>query len=254
MPPDGAQTTAEPPAEPEVLSFGPAQTSRTHARVWVVAALAVAAVLAGLVVWRLLPEPPRDFTATDLAGVYAGMVRADGQNEVSVLDRSNSDPSPVSVRPAECGPLFSATMANEFPAEALDGVSTYWLNEGPTSISLFTFRYPDSAAAERTYRGITAALATCASMATVQAGPTKVELKQLATGSAVKLEDQVSYLVAAPSDTGRFATQVFVLANTVTWQYRYDYGRGAYSPMAAQQLTDSLVTQMRSVQAMPRQG
>jgi hypothetical protein len=43
---------------------------------------------------------------------------------------------------------------------------------------------------------------------------------------------------------------VFQLSNTITWQYRYHYGRGGYDPTGSQQLTDSLLTQMRAVQAM----
>lgn len=246
----GAAHPAEPSVEPEVLSFGPESPGRRRRRIRTVAAVAAAAVLAGFGVWQLLPTPPPDFTAADLSGVYAGMVRSDGQNEVSVLDRSNSHPADLSVTPAGCSALFAPTQGNAFPAAAVDGVSTYWLNEGAASISLFTYRYPDTDTAEREYDMIAETMDTCRSVAGLTVNDQPVQLAEVASVPPDDAPPQIAFLSTSPQDSGRFATQVFQLSNTITWQYRYDYGRRGYDPAASQQLTNGLVSQMTAVQAM----
>jgi hypothetical protein len=250
MPSTGAQIRPEPPVEPEVLSFGPKAPTPNRRRTSALVGVVLAVVLAGLAAWRLVPARPADFTAEDLSGVYAGMVRSDGQNEVSTLDRTNTHPSRLTVSPASCTVLFAQTEGNAFPAAAIDGVSTYWLNEGPVSISLFTYRYADTKTAEREYRSLSDALPGCISAGSVMVNRQPVRLRQLATAADRGSPPQLAYVSQSPRDRGRFATQVFQLNNTVTWQYRYDYARGPYDPTASQQLTQSLLAQMKAIQAL----
>jgi hypothetical protein len=205
------------------------------------------AAAVGIGVWQLVPAPPADLTAADLAGVYAGMVRSDGQNEVSVIDRSRIESSPLSVSPPRCTALFEQTTGNTFSPTALDGVSTYWLNEGSATISLLTYRYADTEAAERAYEPVRDAVPDCRS---VKVNGQAVEVSPLPTNRDQEAPPQVAYVTAVTGDSARFATQVFQLSNTITWHYRYDYRSGPYDPTAAQRLTDALVVQMRAVQAM----
>ena len=63
----------------------------------------------------------------------------------------------------------------------------------------------------------------------------------------------ISFVASTPSSTGRFATDAMQLNNTVTWQFRYDYGSPMnYSTQGARQLMDSLISQMRAVQDSDR--
>jgi hypothetical protein len=239
-------------SDPEILAFGPAAPRPRQRRVWLVAAVVILALVAGWGVWRWWPRPPADFTLVDLEGVYAGMVRSDGLNDASTLTRDKLTQSPVSVRPAECAPLFDATLSNQFPATAQDGVSAYWLDEGSASISLVTYRYLDPDAAAAQFDLVQTALRAClgSTLAVDQDRGVRLEEQELDPPATTKR--YLSYLVAAQSASTRFTTDVLLVDNTVTWQYRYDYhSRETYSPLAAQQLMASLVTQMRSVQAMP---
>jgi hypothetical protein len=240
------------PAEPEVLSFGPPLSrplSRHSWRVRLSLLLVVVVLALGFGVWRLLPRPRPDFTLTDLQGVYSGMVRSDGTNDVSTVTRDRLTEPPVAVAPAECTALFEATLSNQFPATALDGVSTYWLNEGFATISLVTFRFRDREAAGRQFEAVAAALDRChGADLTIDRRPgTTVDAQQVPAPATV--DRYVSYQVSTGPDSSRFSTDVAQLDNTVTWQYRYDYrSRADYTPAAAQQLMASLVSQMRYVQ------
>lgn len=251
-PHDGAEpprTPAEgvtPAADADLLTLGPAPRRPTRRRLSIIVGAVLVVLVVGLVAWRLVPPAPADFTSSDLEGVYGGMVRSDGQNEVSVLTRANSYPAPIEIAPEACVPLFTQTLGNAFPEQALDGVSTYWLNEASMSISLFTYRYADSDAAEREFTRVQDALAACRPAGAVTSGGKPVTLEAVTTTD----DDppQLAYLVTG--STGRFATQVFQLQNTVTWQYRYDYADGPYVASASQQLTVGLVSQMTAVQQM----
>jgi hypothetical protein len=241
------------PAEPEVLSFGPRPSRplpRLSRRTRLSLLLVVLALALGFGVWRLLPRPRPDFTLSDLQGIYSGMVRSDGTNDVSTVTPDRLTEPPVVVAPAECTALFEATLSNQFPADALDGVSTYWLNESSATISLVTYRYPDPDTAGRQFEAIAAALDRChGADLTVDHRPgTTVDTQQVAAPATV--DHYVSYQVSTgPDSSTRFSTDVAQLDNTVTWQYRYDYrSRANYSPAAAQQLMASLVSQMRYVQ------
>lgn len=254
-PHDGAEpprTPAEgetPAADADLLTLGPAPRRRTHRRRSLVVGAVLLLLVVGLVLWRLVPPAPADFTAADLEGVYAGMVRSDGQNEVSVLNESNSYPATISVTPDACVPLFEQTLGNAYPEQALDGVSTYWLNEASMSISLFTYRYADPAAAEGDFARVQDALTTCRTATSLTSAGRPVTLEPVPTAPGdTDRAPQVAYLTTG--STGRFATQVFLLQNTVTWQYRYDYADGPYVATASQQLTDALVSQMAAIQQM----
>jgi len=234
---------------PEVLAFGPSPAGRARRRALTVAAVVVAVLLAGVAVWRLLPEPPPPFSLVDLQGVYAGMVRSDGTNEVSILTPDKLTEPPSRVSPPECVPLFDATLSNQFPAAALDGVSTYWLDAGGATISLATYRFGDAKAARRQFDEVAAAVPACThrpltlgKSSTMTVGPQPVT-------EPADVDGYLSYLQSASGADSRFSTDVALLDNTVTWQYRYDYrSQDNYTPLPAQQLMSSLMSQMHDVQ------
>ena len=234
-------------SEPDVLSFGPAPVRISRRTRWLVGLLVALALAFG--VWRLLPQPPPDFSLTDLQGVYTGMVRSDGTNSVSTLTPGTLTEPPTAVSPRACSPLFDATLSNQFPATALDGVSTFWLDDGSASISLMTFRFVDSDAARIQFDAIASALGTCGSGRVRVDERSDVSVAALPVSALPTVKNYLSYQVAAPSATNRFSTDVAQLDNTVTWQYRYEYRRSVEtSSSAARQLMASLVTQMRDVQ------
>ena len=78
-------------------------------------------VLAGGAAWRFWPRPVEPLSVADVQNTYAGMVRADGTNDASVMTRRTVTENPVSVKPEACAPLVEATVANRFPAAAQDG-------------------------------------------------------------------------------------------------------------------------------------
>jgi hypothetical protein len=234
--------------ESDMLSFGPSPRRRLSRRArWLVGLLVVLALAFGI--WRVLPKPPPDFTLADLQGAYTPMVRSDGTNSVSTLTSGTLTEPPVSVSPAACSPLFDATLSNQFPATALDGVSTFWLDDGSASISLMTFRFVDSAAAQVQFDSIASALGTCGGGGVRVDEQSDVTVDAQPVPALATVEKYLSYQVGSPSASSRFTTDVAQLDNTVTWQYRYEYRRSAESSSsAAQQLMASLVTQLRDVQ------
>ena len=48
----------------------------------------------------------------------------------------------------------------------------------------------------------------------------------------------------------KLAEHVLTFNNTVTWQFRYEPVPGAYTPVTAERVMDSLTDQMRAVQDM----
>lgn len=241
-----------------MLTTGLEPLSRGTKRGILIGILVLAVLVAGFGAWKLWPRPPEPFSLVDLRGVYAGMVRSDGTNDASVLSRENFAESPAAVDPDACEPLFEATTFSMFPADALDGVGTYWPNDR-VAISLFTFRFADPAAAQAQFERIESAVATCADkpMQILPRGrgepPTQridAQSGVVSKTSAAPLEDvhqQAAYLFT--TDAGvKFAVQVFVYNNLVSWQFRYDPQPGSYDPTPAGQLDYSLATQMRAVE------
>ena len=72
-------------------------------------------LLAGLMIWRFWPEPAPLFSLSSLQGVYAGMVRSDGTNDASVIDRRSTSEEDGYIVPSACAPLFEATVLNRVP-------------------------------------------------------------------------------------------------------------------------------------------
>jgi hypothetical protein len=245
-----ASSDVQPDAE--VLSFGPRPVRVRSWRPLVIAAVAALVVAAVLAVLALRPQPPRDFTFSDLQDVYAGMVRADGTNDAATLDKSQPRrPPAVAVAPSTCLPLVETTLAEQFPAKALDGVSTYWLGETSASaVSLFTLRYPNRAAATSEYQAIADALAACDGQQLMIGRDSG-----LVTATPVSYENgvqsQLGYLVKlATGDL--YAISVMQYANTISWQFRLEIGSQPYQPFVAQRLMDSLVAQVRSIEDLRR--
>lgn len=240
----------------DVLAFAPRPVNRRL--ITALALLVVLALLAvlGVVVWRRL-QPPPDFTLPQLQGAYTGMVRSDGTNDVSTIDPSKFDDPPLTFTPAGCAALFDTTVANQWPAGALDGVSTYWLNDGTASISLFTVRYADDDAAKAAYRQVVDARPGCEGSITFSAS-SRLDRRLPESGGTLhdvtvvagkQTPDQVAYRLERAGSQARYVVHLLRLSNTVSWQYRYDYGTSAYDNTADQQLMDGLATQLLSVQA-----
>jgi hypothetical protein len=212
-------------------------------------AVAIAvALLAGLLLWRFWPAPAPIFSLSDLQGVYAGMVRSDGTNDASVIDRRWTSEQDGYVLPAACEPLFEATVLNRAPREALDGVGTFWeLNR--SAVSLFTYRFPDVASAEREYQRLSTVLDNCRDV------PVQVHARPASRGMLTvtplildsNAPSQIAYVLTT-NDGTKLAVHVLAFSNTVTWQFRYEPVLGTYLPLTAQRVMDSLTDQLRAVQ------
>lgn len=235
-------------AGPEVLESAPRPVDRRLLRGLVAAAVVGVLAVAGLVVWQRL-QPPLDFTLEQLQGAYTGMVRSDGTNDVSTIDASRFPQAPLRISPEACTPLFVSTVSNQFPPAALDGVSTYWLGGAAASISLFTVRYADTEAASEAFRAVTDASTGCAGQTVIFSGSEESgRVQEVAVAPPEDAPEQVAFALDRGPGQGRYALHVLRLSNTITWQYRYDTGRGAYDPTPAQQLMNGMSTQLLSVQ------
>jgi len=231
--------------------LGPRPRRRRPRWFSVVAVILGLLILGGAAAWRFWPRPVDPLSLADLQDTYAGMVRSDGTNDASVLTRQSVAETPVTVSPPECAPLVQATMANRFPDAALDGVGTYWFVQ-PSTISLFTMRFPDAAAAETERTRIDSALDACADREVFvrRSQDTGIRVWQanvtrIAAGAGG--DDQVGYLLNGRN--GLLAIQLMPYLNTLTWQYRYETGSTSYSPLAADRLMQSLRVQLESVAA-----
>ena len=234
---------------PEVLTLGPQPKRRPSWRPLVLLLVAVLLVTAGAVVWWLRTRPSNEFTFSDLQDVYAGMVRADGTNDAAVLSADQPRPEPVAVSPDYCQPLVETTLVDKFPPHALDGVSTYWLGEGSSSaVSLFTLRYPDAETAEGQFQVITDALAACdGDQVSIGENTGAISTTPVSFDNGVRT--QLGYLVTL-STGDRYAIVVLQYENTITWQFRLEFGTQPYDPYAAQRLMDSFMAQVRSIQEL----
>lgn len=238
----------EPPpeVETETLDLGPAPRRPRPVLVVVILALTFV-LLAGVVAWRFWPRPVAPVTLEELQGIYAGMVRADGVNDASVVDRTKAPTARVDVTPAACAPLFDTTTFNQFPSAALDGVTTYWMGR-PVTTSLFTMRYSDADSAQDDYERVEQALSECAdqdvSVTSRRTITVRVNQTPVSTDNGVRAQSGFAY---RDDDSSTFAVHVLQFENLLTWQFRYHTSDGAYDPLVAQQLMDSFMSQTRSV-------
>jgi hypothetical protein len=235
----------QPSPPPEQLVLGPRPDRRLPR--WVpVAALAIGLlIVVGAAVWRFWPRPVEPLSLLELQGTYEGMVRHDGTNDASVLTRRSVAETPVTVTPAECSPLLEATMANRFPAAAIDGVGTYWIGQRST-IALFTLRFADTDQAEAERTRIADALDACTDrQITVRSQESSAAWQTTVVPTSTGSDDQLGYTLAGPN--GLTAIQLMPYLNTVTWQYRYETGSAPYTPLAANQLMQSLHAQLDAV-------
>jgi hypothetical protein len=245
-------TTAPPQPGPDILIVGPDQGDRLSGR-WVLALLAGGmALIAGLLFWRFQPAPAPVFTLPDLQGVYAGMVRSDGTNDASVIDRDRVSEQSGYILPARCEPLFEATVLNRVPQEAIDGVSTFWALDR-SAVSLFSYRFPDIASANREYRRLAGVFDNCRDAhVELHAQPAGTGLLSgLQQDPAGETPAQLGYVLTTNGGT-KLAVHVLAFSNTVSWQFRYEPVPGAYTPLTAQRVMESLADQMRAVQALQR--
>lgn len=241
--------SAEERLEPEVLSLGPRPFRGPSRRLLALVLVTALLIAAGSVAWWLRTRPTNDFGFTDLQDVYAGMVRADGTNDLAELNRDRPRPAADAVTPDACRPLFETTLADQFPVAALDGVSTYWLGGGSSSaVSLFTLRYADSQTAAREYQTVADALAACGGeQLTLGRNSARVAATPASYESGVRT--QLGYLVTL-STGDRYAIAALQYANTITWQFRLEVGTQPYEPYVAQRLMDSFAAQLRSIEEL----
>jgi hypothetical protein len=238
------------PVAPEELLLGPRRPRRLPRWFSVLALTLALLIVAAAAVWRYWPQPVAPLSLAELQDTYAGMVRADGTNDASVLTRQTVAEIPITVSPAECAPLVEQTLANRFPSAALDGVGTYWLGQG-TTISLFTMRFADADAAAAERALIAAALDACAGSYIVvrrtqeTTGGWQGRVERSVAGSGA--DDQLGFLLSEPYDV--MAIQLLSYLNTLTWQFRYESGSATYSPLGADRLMYSLHAQLDSIVA-----
>jgi hypothetical protein len=245
---DRAVTTTSPRSEPEVLTVGLDESGRLSRRGKFILVALVLALLAGLLAWRFWPTPAPLFSLSDLQGVYYGMVRSDGTSDASVIDRRSSSGQEGYILPAACEPLFEATVLNQAPREALDGVGTFWELDR-SAVSLFTFRFRDVASADREYQRLTSVLDNCRDV------PVQVHARPASRGMltvtplslASDAPPQIAYVLTT-NDGTKLAVHVLEFNNTISWQFRYEPTLGAYLPLTAQRVMESLTDQMRAVQ------
>jgi hypothetical protein len=249
---DRAVTTTSPRSEPEVLTVGLGESGRLSRRGKFILVAVILALVAGLLAWRFWPTPAPLFSLSDLEDVYSGMVRHDGTNEASVIDRRWSSEQDGYILPAACEPLFEATVLNRPPREALDGVGTFWELDR-SAVSLFTYRFPDVASADREYQRLTSVLDNCRDVPVqVHARPAS---RGMLTVTPVTLDastpPQIAYVLTT-NDGTKLAVNVLAFENTISWQFRYEPVLGTYLPLTAQRVMDSLTDQMRAVQDLHR--
>jgi hypothetical protein len=243
-----AVTTASPQSQPEVLTVGLGDAGRLSRRSKYLLVAVVLALLAGLLLWRFWPAPVPLFSLSDVQGVYAGMVRSDGTNDASVIDRRGSSEQDGYILPAACEPLFEATVLNRVPREALDGVSTYWQVDR-SAVSLFTYRFADVATADRQYQRLAAVLDNCQDVPVqVHARPASRGMLTVTPPSVgTDAPPQIAYVLTT-NDGTKLAVHVLEFDNTISWQFRYEPLLGAYLPLTAERVMESLTDQMRAVQ------
>lgn len=253
----------QPPVAPEELVLGPRERRELPRWVPLVALTLGVLVLAAGAAWRFWPRPIEPLTLADVQNTYAGMVRADGTNDASVMTRQTVTENPVTVKPEACAPLVSATVANRFPDAARDGVGTYWVGRTST-ISLFTLRFDQIEQADAERARIGAALDACAgqeifvrqtepgSVQAWRATVTRTPTPSTGTGGPADSE-QLGYTLTGADGLagpdGLMAIQLMPYLNTITWQYRYESGTPVYAPLAADQLMASMRTQLDAVVA-----
>jgi len=144
----------------DILTHGPDRPRRLSRRGLAAVIVVGLVVVGGLVAWRSRPAPAPEFRLVDLQGVYAGMVRSDGQNDAAVIDPRRVVAEPETVEPAACEPLFEASVLNRPPPGALDGVGTFWAL-GASGVSLFSYRFAGVAAAGREFARLAGVLDGC---------------------------------------------------------------------------------------------
>ena len=245
-------TTASPQSGPDILTLGPDDGVGLSPRRVLAVLAAVVALIAGLAYWRLQPKPAPPFTLSALQGVYAGMVRSDGTNDASVINIHQVHEESGYIVPPDCEPLYEATALNRVPHGALDGVGTFWALDR-SAISLFSYRFTEVAGANREYTRLTDDLEHCRGVhVEVHARPASMGvvtgIRQDPAGDAPA---QLAYVLTTDDGT-KLAVHVLAFSNTLTWQFRYEPVPGAYTPLTAQRVMDSLTDQMRSVQDLHR--
>jgi hypothetical protein len=242
----------EPPPPPEELVLGPRQRRELPRWVPMVALTLGVLVLAGGALWRFWPRPVEPLSLAELQNTYAGMVRADGTNDASVMTRETVTQTPLTVSPDSCLPLVQATAANRFPDAALDGVGTYWLGRNST-ISLFTLRFADAEQAEAELERISGALDTCVddqmmirrtqASSSIRAWQATVGRTETGSGG----DGELGYTLAGKD--GLMAIELMPYLNTISWQSRWETGSATYTTLPADQLMQSLRSQLDSIVA-----
>ena len=67
-----------------------------------------------------------------------------------------------------------------------------------------------------------------------------------------KTPAQLGYVLTTEDNGTKLAVHVLAFSNTVSWQFRYEPVPGAYTPLTAQRVMDSLADRMRFMQDLQR--
>ncbi len=236
---------------PETLSGGPTARSGRTARivgVVVLALLLVAALGYGGV--RLYRARTSVVDLAELRTAYGAFLAADGRNLVTELQRpsgSAGENAGVSTtRPPQCAPLTAAPMQQEFPATALDGVSTFQDGGFDTSVSLFSYRFADRPAARRALAGIEEAATACDHTLVEVSEPISTSARADVLATEVQGADgTVDVTLTSRVDTSSFQITVARYKNVLNWEYSYH--SGATAAVADHQLLQALTDRLISV-------
>ena len=108
------------------------------------------------------------------------------------------------------------------PTRGADGVGTFWELDR-SAVSLFTYRSPDVASADREYQRLAAVLDNCRDVpVAVHARPAS---RGMLTVTPLILDasapPQISYVLTT-NDGTKLAVHVLEFDNTISWQFRYE--------------------------------
>ena len=107
------------------------------------------------------PRPSPPFSLADLQDVYAGMVRSDGTNDASVLDKQNFAGADRVRRARRVRAAVRGDDLQRVPRHRA-GRGGDVLADQQTAVSLFTFRFADRNAAAAEFARIDHAVTACA--------------------------------------------------------------------------------------------
>ncbi len=218
---------------PEVMSVGPRPVPMRRLRLVLGGLILVGLLVTGGVLgWRAYRIRTDTVSLVELKTTYGAFLTPDGRNTVTVIQRpsgaGNEDPNTPVTKPASCAPLTAAAMQQQFPAEALDGVSTFQGGGFNYAVSLFSYRFADAKTATATFDGIADTADTCNHRQLRISQPLSADVAVSIVPSEVSNTDATLDLSLA-GDGGRVVYEITLVRykNVLSWQYSYRSGANA---------------------------